>query len=94
MKVPANIDETVLQKMRDAAVTAFRLLECECLARVDFILKPDNSFYILEINTSPGLGQRHMFSLVWKASNISHSQLMDRMIELAIERHTQDRRDG
>ena len=94
LKVPANIDETVLQKMRDAAVTAFRLLECECLARVDFILKPDNSFYILEINTSPGLGQRHMFSLVWKASNISHSQLMDRMIELAIERHTQDRRDG
>lgn len=94
LKVPADIEPAIVQEMREAAVAAFRLAECEGIARVDFFLKPDNTFHILEINTSPGLAKRLMLSLVWKASGFSHSQLMDRMIELAIERHAQDRRDG
>ena len=89
IKIPAQLKADLVQKMREAAVAAFVSLECEGLARVDFILKPDDSFVILEINTSPGLAKHLMYSRLWQASHLSHSQLLDRLIELAMDRYCQ-----
>ncbi len=91
LQIPAKLDEPLAQEMRDAAIAAFTLLECEGLARVDFFLKPDNSFVILEINTSPGLARGLMYPNLWEASNVSYPELLDRLISLGIERYHQEK---
>jgi len=61
------------------------------LARVDVFLTPDNNVVINEINTLPGFTNISMYPKLWAASGISYSQLITRLIELALERHQQDR---
>ncbi|MBF0287786.1 MAG: D-alanine--D-alanine ligase [SAR324 cluster bacterium] len=91
LKIPAELDEHLAQQIRDTAVAAFTLLECEGLARVDFFLRPDNSFIILEINTSPGLAKGLMYPSLWEASNVSYSELLDKLVNLGIERYDQEK---
>ncbi|MBF0287221.1 MAG: D-alanine--D-alanine ligase [SAR324 cluster bacterium] len=89
IQIPALLEDHLVQKMREAAVSAFVLLECEGLARIDFFLKPDGSFVILEINSSPGLSKHLMYSKLWEFSNVSHNELLDRLIKLAMDRYQQ-----
>ncbi|MNT30081.1 D-alanine--D-alanine ligase A [compost metagenome] len=89
--VPAAITPEVSDKIREVALKAFRALECFGLARVDVFLTPDNNVVINEINTLPGFTNISMYPKLWAASGISYSQLITRLIELALERHQQDR---
>jgi D-alanine-D-alanine ligase len=89
--VPAAIEPEVSDKIRDVALKAFRALECFGLARVDVFLTPDNNVVINEINTLPGFTNISMYPKLWAASGVSYSQLITRLIELALERHQQDR---
>ena len=89
--VPAAIAPEVSDKIRDVALKAFRALECFGLARVDVFLTPDNNVVINEINTLPGFTNISMYPKLWAASGVSYSELITRLIELALERHQQDR---
>ena len=81
--IDADLPEDLLQKIRQCAVSAFQCLECQALARVDFFIKPNHSFFINEINTLPGFTEISMYPKLWQASGLPYSKLLDQLIELA-----------
>jgi D-alanine-D-alanine ligase len=86
--IPAPLTETQVQEAQRLAVGAFRALECSGLARVDLFLdKSSERFYVNEINTLPGFTTISMYPKLWEASGIGYSELIDRLITLALERH-------
>lgn len=89
--VPAAIAPEVSDHIREVALKAFRTLECFGLARVDVFLTLDNQVVINEINTLPGFTNISMYPKLWAASGVSYQALITRLIELALERHQQDR---
>ena len=70
---------------------AYQTLGCAGMARVDVFLTPDNEVIINEINTLPGFTNISMYPKLWQASGISYTDLITRLIELALERHQADR---
>ena len=69
------------------AVEAFQACDCAGFARVDFLLDPaDDALYLNEINTLPGFTSISMYPKLWEASGLSYPKLLDRLIELALER--------
>lgn len=85
--IPANIEPRLMDQIRDYAVRAFRALGCSGLSRVDFFLERNTNRIILnEINTMPGFTDISMYSKLWEASGIPYTQLITKLIELAIER--------
>jgi len=89
--VPAALDQATSDKIRDVALQAFKALDCLGMARVDVFLTPDNQVIINEINTLPGFTNISMYPKLWGASGVSYTQLITILIELALERHQQDR---
>jgi D-alanine-D-alanine ligase len=86
--IPAPIDESLAEEMRRLAVEAAVALESAGLARVDFLLERDTEkIFINEVNSIPGFTQGSMYPLLWQASGIPYPTLLDRLIELALERH-------
>ena len=75
------------ERIRSLAVEAFRALGCRGLARVDFFLTPQGSLVLNEVNTIPGFTPMSMYPKLWEATGISYPELIDRLIELAVERH-------
>ncbi|MDX1438344.1 MAG: D-alanine--D-alanine ligase [Rubricoccaceae bacterium] len=92
MEVPAEVPERVSDKIRELAKRACRVLGCEGMARVDFFLADDGEIMINEVNTIPGFTLRSMYPLMWEKTNLPNDQLVDRLIELALERHKRDSR--
>lgn len=92
--VPAPISEEQTAAVRRAAREAFLLLDCAGLARVDFFLeRPTGRVYLNEVNTIPGFTRISMYPRLWEASGLSFQDLVTRLVELAVERHT-DRHGG
>lgn len=90
--IPAKLNKNQMQKVQTMAITAFKALECEGMARVDFFLAKNGKLYINEINTIPGFTKISMYPKLWEASGISYTELLDKLIQLAIERkHNKDR---
>ncbi len=88
LQIPARIPEDVSKRIRSMAIEAFQALEGEGIARVDFFLERDTgALYVNELNSLPGFTDSSMFPLMWAASGLPYPALLDRMIELAIERH-------
>jgi D-alanine-D-alanine ligase len=91
--VPAPIRESQVKKVQRLAVEAFRAAECAGMARVDFFLENKTGrFYLNEINTIPGFTAISMYPRMWEASGIPYTKLIDRLIELALERHREKTR--
>jgi len=87
-RLPAELAPEQTAEVRSLAVQCFRAVECEGMARVDFFLESATGrLYINEINTIPGFTSISMFPRMWAASGLAFPQLVDRLIELAIERH-------
>jgi len=84
--IPANLPARTAEKMRACAVQTFRILEAEGLARVDFLMGDDGRYFLNEINTMPGFTRFSMYPKLWKASGLSYRKLLERLIELALER--------
>lgn len=84
--VPADIPETLSERVRTYAVQAFQALGCEGLARVDFFLTGNGSLVVNEINTMPGFTSTSMFPVLWQASGIDYPELVDRLLQLALHR--------
>ena len=78
------------EQIRNYAVKAFKALGCSGLSRVDFFLeKGTNKVILNEINTMPGFTEISMYSKLWAASGIPYPELIDRLIQLAFEKHEQ-----
>jgi D-alanine-D-alanine ligase len=88
--IPAQLKPAQVQKIQSLAVQAFRALELSGMARVDFFLeKKGNKLYLNEVNTIPGFTSISMYPKLWEASGISFRQLIDRLIDLAFELHSE-----
>lgn len=88
--IPANLSEALTERVRHLALQAYRAIDCAGMARVDFLLekKPfqGDGLYLSEINTIPGFTEISMFPKLWEASGVAYPHLIDRLIELALER--------
>ena len=92
--IPADIARATAEEVRRQAVQAFLALDLSGLSRVDFFIeKETEQVYINEVNTLPGFTTISMYPKLWEASGLSYAQLMDRLIELAIERHADRQRN-
>jgi D-alanine-D-alanine ligase len=87
-KLPADLPAETTAELRRLAVECYRAVECEGMGRVDFLLESaTGELYINEINTIPGFTSISMYPKMWEASGIGFSALVDKLIELALERH-------
>jgi D-alanine-D-alanine ligase len=86
--VPAPIADGLTRRIQDMAVQAYKVIDCAGMARVDFFLERGTyKVYVNELNTIPGFTPISMYPRLWQASGISYTELIDRLIELALERH-------
>jgi D-alanine-D-alanine ligase len=91
--VPARIPKPTMKKVQQMAIQAFQAIDGSGLSRVDFFLRPDGSLLLNEINTLPGLTDVSGFPKMWAASGTPFPQVIDQLIELAIERHRERARN-
>jgi D-alanine-D-alanine ligase len=86
--IPAPIPDETAEAIVQLAVQAYRAVDCAGMARVDFLLDRDTGrVYMNELNTLPGFTPISMYPKLWEASGITYSELIDRLIQLALERH-------
>lgn len=86
--IPADIPKWAVRKIQYIACKAFKVLDCSGMARVDFLVQGNGSkIFLNEINTIPGFTSISMFPKLWEASGLSYPDLLDKVIQLAIERH-------
>lgn len=85
--VPANISVEASERIRALAVEAFQVLGCSGLARVDVFLTDSGEVLINEINSLPGFTRISMYPKLWQATGMSYSELVSRLIDLALEKH-------
>ena len=86
--IPADIPRAVAEEVQRLSIAAFRAIDCAGMARVDFLLsRSTNVLVVNEINTIPGFTTISMYSKMWAASGVSYPMLLDKLVELAIERH-------
>jgi D-alanine-D-alanine ligase len=92
--IPAKITKAETKRVQKMAIDAFRACDLAGMARVDFLMEPGAStgahprkIFLNEVNTLPGFTAISMYPKLWQASGLSYSQLIDRLIELALERH-------
>lgn len=91
--IPAPIGAALTRQVRELAVRAFLSLDCAGMARVDFFLeKGTDRLYLNEVNTIPGFTSISMYPKLWEASGISYTELITRLIDLALERHADKHR--
>ena len=85
LSIPADLPETVNADVQSLALKAFKAVDAAGLARVDFLLA-DDKIYLNEINTMPGFTTTSMYPKLWEAGGVSYSALVERLVELALER--------
>lgn len=88
---PAEVEKEIEMEIREIAKRAFKILECEGMARVDFFLK-GKEIYLNEINTLPGFTKISMYPKLWELSGLSYSQLLDKLILLGFERFEREKK--
>jgi D-alanine-D-alanine ligase len=92
--IPAKLAKKQLKQVQEMAIAAFCVTECSGLARVDFLMDPHNDkLYLNEINTMPGFTSISMYPKLWAASGVPYPQLIDRLVQLALERHQEKKKN-
>ena len=92
--IPAKITKAEMKKVQALAVAAFQAVDCSGLARVDFLMDPKSrKLYVNEINTMPGFTAISMYPKLWAASGLGYPDLIDRLIQLGLERHQDKKRN-
>jgi D-alanine-D-alanine ligase len=84
--IPADLKPDVMEQVQRMAVIAFRAIDCAGMARVDFFLRGDEEVWVNEINTIPGFTHISMYPKLWEASGLSYPKLIERLLDLALER--------
>jgi D-alanine-D-alanine ligase len=98
--IPAKLSKADTKRVQELAIAAFKAVDCSGLARVDFLMEPGSpnksgkgsgkksgKIYLNEINTMPGFTAISMYPKLWAASGLAYADLIDRLIQLGIERH-------
>jgi D-alanine-D-alanine ligase len=94
LHIPARISAAQQKKVQALAVRAFQAVDCEGLARVDFLMDPKSGkIYVNEINTMPGFTSISMYPKLWAATGIPYPDLIDRLIQLGLERHAEKKKN-
>ncbi len=88
--VPARVPDHVRERIRELALAAFRLVGCSGLARVDFFVQGERVL-VNELNTMPGFTATSVFARLFQATGLAYPELLDRLLELALERHAEKR---
>jgi D-alanine-D-alanine ligase len=88
--VPPRLDERTIARVQELAVAAFVASDCEGMARVDFFVRENGEVVVNELNTIPGFTATSVYAKLFEASGIPYAELLDRLVELALERR--DRR--
>jgi len=91
LEIPAKLPGDVVDKIQKLAVKTFKALCCEGMGRVDFFLKDDGGVIVNEINTIPGFTNISMYPKLWEASGIQYTELIDKLIQLAIDRFEREK---
>jgi D-alanine-D-alanine ligase len=92
--IPAKITKAEMKTVQKLAIAAFQAVDCTGLARVDFLMEPKSrKIFVNEINTMPGFTAISMYPKMWAASGLAYPELIDRLIQLGIERHKDKKRN-
>jgi D-alanine-D-alanine ligase len=92
--IPAKITKAEMKTVQRLAIAAFQAVDCKGLARVDFLMDPKSrKIYVNEINTLPGFTAISMYPKMWAASGVPYPELIDRLIQLGMERHEDKKRN-
>src|SRR5712692_567314 len=99
LQAPADLPDEVVQEVQRMAVAAFRAIDAEGMARVDFFYREEREgdpggLIVNEINTIPGFTEVSMYPKLWEVSGLPYGRLIDRLVELALERHERNRKRG
>ncbi len=92
--IPAKLSQSETKKVQQLAVAAFQAVDCSGLARVDFLMDPKSrKIYLNEINTMPGFTSISMYPKLWAASGVGYAELIERLIQLGVQRHEDKKRN-
>ncbi len=92
--IPARLSRAQQKNVQQLAIGAFQAVDCAGLARVDFLMHPrSGKIYVNEINTMPGFTSISMYPKLWAATGVRYPQLIDRLIQLGLERHAEKKRN-
>ena len=85
--VPPRLEQETIERIQELAVQAFVAGECEGMARIDFFVRPDGEVLVNELNTIPGFTATSVYAKLFEASGVPYPELVDRLVELALDRH-------
>src|ERR1700691_1350443 len=96
--IPAKLSKAETKKIQELAVQSFKAVDCSGLARVDFLMEPGSGnksrkIYLNEINTMPGFTAISMYPKLWAASGLEYAKLIDKLIQLGMERHKEKKKN-
>jgi D-alanine-D-alanine ligase len=92
--IPAKLSKSEVKKVQQLAIAAFQAVDCSGLARVDFLMDPKSrKIYLNEINTMPGFTSISMYPKLWAASGLAYSDLIEKLIQLGLERHRERKKN-
>ncbi|MFZ1129296.1 MAG: D-alanine--D-alanine ligase family protein [Terriglobales bacterium] len=92
--IPAKLTKAEMKTVQGLAIAAFQAVDCSGLARVDFLMEPKSrKIFVNEINTMPGFTAISMYPKLWAATGVTYPDLIDRLIQLGIERHEDRKRN-
>jgi D-alanine-D-alanine ligase len=89
--IPAELSAEAISALQESAERAYRILECEGFARIDFFVTSDERIYLNEINTLPGFTSISMYPMLWKESGLEQPALIDHLIKLALARYESEK---
>lgn len=92
LEIPAKLPKPLIKKIQELAVKTFQVLGCGGMSRVDFFVTKRGALYINEVNTIPGFTKISMYPKMWEASGLGYTELIDRLLELAIERYVREKK--
>lgn len=92
IEIPAKLNKETTKLVQETAIKVFKVLNCEGMGRVDSFVKKNGEIFVNEINTIPGFTNISMYPKLWEASGIPQSKLLDRLIDLAVERFQEEKR--
>src|SRR5213595_875751 len=92
--IPAKLTKTESKRIQELAIAAFRAVDCSGLSRVDFLMDPKSrKIYLNEINTMPGFTSISMYPKLWAASGVTYPELIEKLIQLGLERHADKKKN-
>lgn len=94
LEIPAKLSKELTGEIQRMAVAAFQAIDAAGMARVDFFVRGPDEIILNEINTIPGFTSISMYPKMWEASGLTYRELVDRLVELAVERHEKERKRG